>query len=171
MGCSGLWAVLVLTVNKLQRNQVLEQEEVKYQIPQYPQNRFLELQDHRIIGLFRLEKILKIFKSIHLPDFTSPPLNHVSELMVTYLQGWWLHRHPGQSVLVTNYPFHEWILPHSNGNLLWSNLRPLPHVLPLVTWEKCRHPPCYSIFSSQSPFKFTFQFSFPEKSYIKHLRI
>ena len=66
------------------------------------------MENHRIIELLRLEKILKIIESNHdltiLPNSNSPLLHHVPEhciqMVFKRIQGWWLNHLPGEPIPV-----------------------------------------------------------------------
>lgn len=95
--------------------------------------------NHRII---KLEKILKIIKSNHPHKLLNPSsLNHVLSITTTslkYLQGWWLHQSPGQSVPMPNNPFCEEILSDIQSKPTLTKLEAVsfvPYHLYIGSWD------------------------------------
>lgn len=76
---------------------------------QSPQDTGLELVDNRIAESSRLEKTSSTTKSNYQPNIQIPPLSHIPLVHITlkYLQGWRLHRCPGQPIPVLVRPLSE----------------------------------------------------------------
>ena len=96
---------------------------------------------HRIIGWKR--PLRSSSPTIH-PKTPCLP-NHILKCHIyTFfkrLQGWWLGHLPGRPVPISDHFYSKFLLV-SDLNLPWCNLRPLPLVPLLVTWEKRQTPTC-----------------------------
>ena len=100
-----------------------------------------DLRHLRITESLRLERPLRSSSPTVNP---TPPclLNHVPKCHIyTFFEhhkGWGLHHFPGQPIPMPDHSFisvKNFFLI-SNLNLPWCNMRPLPFILLLVTWEK-----------------------------------
>lgn len=90
--------------------------------------------------VFRVTRLNRATKSNHQPHLLSPitkpcPCCHI-HMSLKSLQGWAFHHFPAQPILMLKQALHEEILPEVQSKPPQCNLKPFPHVLSLITWEK-----------------------------------
>lgn len=95
---------------------------------------------HSIIESFLLEKTHKINQSNHCTTLCIPPLitdpKHRIHTSHNHRRGWGFQPLHGSTFQGLTIPSMKILFQISNLSLSWCNLRPLPHILLLVTCEK-----------------------------------